>query len=148
MERMADWMGKNRFSMEVVIMEIVSAVAGLFYIGLQVYYGIVYGAVAMRVIMNVLVMLLVYAGLTMMLIYPEHVNGLKREVCTGVIRKYTVRMVSVIKLICVLALLFSSICDALGYRVDGAYSLVAVALIVIVAVYYEGKIIRIFRSRK
>ena len=32
--------------------------------GLQVYYGIVYGAGAVRIVMNVLILILVYMGLT------------------------------------------------------------------------------------
>ena len=141
-------MERKHLPTELLVLEIVSAVAGLFYIGLQVYYGITYGAGAMRVIMNIIVMLLVYAGLTMMLAYPEYVNGLKREVCTGKVRQYTMRMVSIIKLVCVLALLFTSICDALGYRLDAAYSLIAVGLIVVIALYYEWKIMKIFRNKK
>lgn len=141
-------MEKRHLPTELLVLEIVSAVAGLFYIGLQVYYGIVYGAGAMHVVMNVIVLLLVYAGLTMMLVYPEYVNGLKREVCTGKVRRYTMCMVSVIKLVCVLALLFTSICDALGYRLDAAYSLIAVGLIALIAAYYEVKIMKFFRKKK
>ena len=70
-----------------------------------------------RIVMNVLILILVYMGLTVLAIYPERVNGLSREVCTGAIRRYTIRMVELIKLVFVLSLLFTSICDALGYRV-------------------------------
>ena len=85
-------------------------------------------------------------GLTVLAIYPERVNGLPREVCTGAIRKYTIRMV--IKLVFVLSLLFTSICDALGYRVDAAYSLIVMGLILVVAVVFEVKIIKILRKLK
>ena len=74
--------------------------------------------------------------------YPERVNGLSREVCTGAIRRYTIRMVELIKLVFVLSLLFTSICDALGYRVDAAYSLIVMGLILVVAVVFEVKIIK------
>ena len=129
-------MKKNHLSTETLFFEIISAIAALFYMGLQVYYGIVYGAGAVRIVMNVLIL------------YPERVNGLSREVCTGAIRKYTIRMVELIKLVFVLSLLFTSICDALGYRVDAAYSLIVMGLILVVAVVFEVKIIKILRKLK
>jgi hypothetical protein len=141
-------MKKNRLSTEELVFEIISAVAALFYMVLQVYYGIVYGAGAMRILMNVLILILVYTGLTMLIRYPERVNGLPREVCTGDIRKYTIRMVELIKLVFVLSLLFTSICDALGYRIDAAYSLIVMAFILVIAVVFEVKIIKILRERK
>jgi hypothetical protein len=141
-------MKKNRLSTEELVFEIISAVAALFYMVLQVYYGIVYGAGAMRILMNVLILILVYTGLTMLIRYPERVNGLPREVCTGDIRKYTIRMVELIKLVFVLSLLFTSICDALGYRIDAAYSLIVMAFILMIAVVFEVKIIKILRERK
>ena len=141
-------MKKNHLSTETLVFEIISAIATLFYMGLQVYYGIVYGAGAVRIVMNVLILILVYMGLTVLAIYPERVNGLSREVCTGAIRRYTIRMVELIKLVFVLSLLFTSICDALGYRVDAAYSLIVMGLILVVAVVFEVKIIKILRKLK
>lgn len=141
-------MKKNHLSTETLVFEIISVIAALFYMGLQVYYGIVYGAGAVRIVMNVLILILVYMGLTVLAIYPERVNGLPREVCTGAIRKYTIRMVELIKLVFVLSLLFTSICDALGYRVDAAYSLIVMGLILVVAVVFEVKIIKILRKLK
>lgn len=141
-------MKKNHLSTETLVFEIISAIASLFYMGLQVYYGIVYGAGAVRIVMNVLILILVYMGLTVLAIYPERVNGLSREVCTGAIRRYTIRMVELIKLVFVLSLLFTSICDALGYRVDAAYSLIVMGLILVVAVVFEVKIIKILRKLK
>lgn len=133
-------MKKNHLSTETLVFEIISAIAALFYMGLQVYYGIVYGAGAVRIVMNVLILILVYMGLTVLAIYPERVNGLSREVCTGAIRRYTIRMVELIKLVFVLSLLFTSICDALGFRVDAAYSLIVMGMILVVAVVFEVKI--------
>ena len=141
-------MKKNHLSTETLVFEIISEIAALFYMGLQVYYGIVYGAGAVRIVMNVLILILVYMGLTVLAIYPERVNGLSREVCTGAIRRYTIRMVELIKLVFVLSLLFTSICDALGYRVDAAYSLIVMGLILVVAVVFEVKIIKILRKLK
>lgn len=141
-------MKKNHLSTEALVFEIISSIAALFYMGLQVYYGIVYGAGAVRIVMNVLILILVYMGLTVLAVYPERVNGLSREVCTGAIRRYTIRMVELIKLVFVLSLLFTSICDALGYRVDAAYSLIVMGMILVVAVVFEVKIIKILRKLK
>ena len=133
-------MKKNHLSTETLVFEIISAIAALFYMGLQVYYGIVYGAGAVRIVMNVLILILVYMGLTVLAIYPERVNGLSREVCTGAIRRYTIRMVELIKLVFVLSLLFTSIC--------AAYSLIVMGMILVVAVVFEVKIIKILRKLK
>ena len=54
-------MKKNHLSTETLVFEIISAIAALFYMGLQVYYGIVYGAGAVRIVMNVLILILVVA---------------------------------------------------------------------------------------
>ena len=141
-------MKKNQFTPEMLIFEIISAVAAFFYLGLQVYYGIAYGAGALKIIMNVCILLLVYLGLTMLLIYPERVNGLSSEVCIGKIRRYTVHMVQLIKLVFVLSLLFTSICDAMGYKIDAAYSLIAMGIILLLAAVYEGKIVKELRKNK
>lgn len=79
-------MKKNHLSTETLVFEIISAIAALFYMGLQVYYGIVYGAGAVRIVMNVLILILVYMGLTVLAIYPERVNG---TVARGLYRRDT-----------------------------------------------------------
>ena len=58
-------MKKNHLSTETLVFEIFSALAALFYMGLQVYYGIVYGAGAVRIAMNVLNMKQDYLRLTL-----------------------------------------------------------------------------------
>ena len=57
-------------------------------------------------------------------------------------------MVRAVKLIFVLSLLFTSICDAAGVQINKGYSLVTVALIAVVTVVYEGKIIKLLREKK
>ena len=134
-------MKSEKYTSPQMIIEIISALAAFVYLGLQIYYGIVYSVGAM-IIMNVLILLLVYAGLTMLFLYPERVNGLNPSVCTGKIRRYTMRMVQLIKFIFVLSLLFTSICDALGYSIDAGYSVIAMGAIALTAIVYEAKIIR------
>ncbi len=73
-------------------------------------------------------------------------NGLTREVCSGKIRQYTLRMVRMVKLVFVEGLLFTSVCDALGKELKQGYSLIIVVLIAAIAVYYEGRIIHILKQ--
>ena len=118
------------------LLEAVGIVAAMIYLGLQIYYGIVYGVAFTGIILNAAILILVYVGLTLLARYPERVNNLPKEICSGKIRKYTIHMVRAVKLIFVLSLLFTSICDAAGVQINKGYSLVTVALIVIVTVVY------------
>lgn len=141
-------MKRNEMTTAELLLEAVGIVSAILYLGLQIYYWFVYGVKATVVMMNMAVMILVYTGLTLLAIHPEKVNGLSREVCTGAIRKYTVRMLRLMKLTFVGGLLFTSICDVMGHEVNEGYSLVVVVLVVVIAVVYESKIIRILRERR
>lgn len=141
-------MRKNELTWTAMLAEAVGLVSGLIYLGLQIYYGITYTAAAFDTVMNVAAMLLVYTGLTLLTVYPERVNGLAPEVCSGAVRRYTIRMVRVVKLIFTEGLLFTSICDVMGKQLKPGYSLIVVVLIVAVALYYEYRIIHILREQK
>ncbi len=140
-------MKKNEMTWQAMLAEAVGLVAAVVYLGLQIYYGIAYHVSAVQILLNIAVMVLVYAGLTMLGIYPEHVNGLSREICKGDVRKYTVRMVRVAKLIFAGGLLLTSICDAMGKELPAAYTVVVLVLMVVTALYYEYRIIKILRKR-
>lgn len=139
-------MHRNEMTWFAMMAEAVGFVSAAIYVGLQIYYGIAYGAAFMNIAMNVAAMILVYTGLTLLEVYPERVNGLTREICSGNVRKYTIRMVRLAKLVFVVSLLFTSICDVMGKELNAGYSLVVVVLIVIVAFYYEYQIIKILRN--
>ena len=141
-------MKKEEMTTVDFLLEAVGIVAALVYLGLQIYYGIVYGVSFTGIILNAAILILVYVGLTLLARYPERVNNLPKEICSGKKRKYTIHMVRAVKLIFVLSLLFTSICDAAGVQINKGYSLVTVALIVIVTVVYEGKIIKLLRGKK
>lgn len=140
-------MRKNEISGPAMLAEAVGLVSACIYLGLQIYYGIAYGVNMFHIVMNVAAMILVYAGLTMLQIFPEKVNGLAKEVCSGKVRSYTIRMVRVCKLIFVISLLFTSICDVMGKQINSGYSIVVVVLIVAVAFYYEYRIIQLIRKK-
>lgn len=140
-------MRKDEMTTTDLLLEAVGIVAAFVYLGLQIYYGIIYGAELISILMNGVMLILVYVGLTLLCFYPEKVNGLTKEACTGKVRIYTIHMVRAVKLIFVISLLFTSICDVMGVQLNGGYSLVAVVLIVAVTVFYEVKIIRLLRKR-
>jgi hypothetical protein len=93
-------------------------------------------------------MILVYVGMSLLECYPERVNGLLPSQCTGNIRKYTIRMVRTAKLIFTGSLLLTSVCDAMGHELNDGYSVLVVILIVVTAIYYEYKIIKLIRKKK
>ena len=139
-------MRKEDLTANNAICEAVGIVSTLLYAGLQAYCGILYRAPVMNIVTNILMVFLVYIGLTMLAYYPEKVNRLEPEICVGKIRELTIHMLLYVKLIFVISLLFTSICDVMGKDVDGAYSLISVGLMVIVAVGYEIKIYNILRK--
>ena len=139
-------MKNDNLNMWGTLAEALGLVSAAIYVGLQIYYGISYGANAAVVIRNIAVILLVYAGLTLLSAHPERVNGLTKEVCSGMVYVYTVRMLRCCKLIIVFGLLFATICDVLGVELNAGYSLIVVLSTVAVAVYYEYKIIKILRK--
>ena len=141
-------MKKGNTSIPAIVAETVGAVSGLAYIGLQIYYGIAYHVAVLNLVMNLLVAVLVYAGLTLLSVYPEKINGLSPEQCTGNVRTYSIRMVRLVKLVFIASLLIPCISDALGHEMRQGYSLIAIGLMLVTAGYYEYRIIQIFRSRK
>lgn len=141
-------MRKEEWTVLNLLLEAVGIVAAVLYLGLQVYYGISYGVSLITIAMNAVVLILVYAGLTLLTVYPERVNGLSKETCSGLVRRYTMDMVRLMKLIFVLGLLFASICDVMGHQINSGYSMVVVVLVVGIALHYERKIFRILRKKK
>ncbi len=140
-------MRKEDMNTAELFLEAAGIVALLACLVLQACYGILYGIFAVPVFMNLAVMILVYVGLCLLEIYPERVNRLKKEACTGDIRIYTIRMARTVKLIVVFCLLFTSILDVIGQEIHNGYSLMAVVFILAVVFYYESKIYRIIRER-
>ena len=69
------------------------------------------------------------------------------EVCVGKVRRYTITMVRFIKLIFILCLLLTSVCDVMGYQMEPAYSLIVVGVILLDTFYFEIKIIRILKEQ-
>ena len=69
-------------------------ILGIVYIGLQIYYGIVYKVAPYKFICNIAGVVLIYVGLSLVSCQPEKINRLPKEVCVGKVRKYSIRMIS------------------------------------------------------
>ena len=82
-------MRKEDLTVPAIIAEAIEIIVGLIYIGLQIYYGLSNHVPPYKFICNIVGLLLVYAGLTILSNHPEQVNRLKTEVCVGKVRKYT-----------------------------------------------------------
>lgn len=141
-------MRKEDLTVPALIAEAVGLILGMIYIGLQIFYGVAYHAEPMKLILNLVVAVLVYAGLTLLSSYPEKINGIAPELCRGKIRKYSIRMVRAVKIIFVTSLLIPCVADAAGFQMKSAYSLLVIGILLIVAVYYEYQIIHILRNMK
>lgn len=140
-------MKKEEMTVVDILFEAVGILAGIVYLGLQISYGISYGVNIVTLVLNMLIFVLVYVGLTLLQIYPERVNRLSTEVCVGKVRRYTITMVRFIKLIFILCLLLTSVCDVMGYQMEPAYSLIVVGVILLDTFYFEIKIIRIIKEQ-
>lgn len=141
-------MRKEDLTVPAIIAEAVEIIVGLVYIGLQIYYGVVNHIPSYRFICNIVGLLLVYAGLTVLSNHPEQVNRLAPEVCVGKVRKYTLRMLRLIKLVFVVGLMVPCVGDAIGIELKDAYSLIVIFAIILIAVWHEYKILLVIRSNR
>lgn len=131
-----------------LLLEAVTIVLGVFYMALQVYYGVHYHIAIYKFAWNIVAVILVYALLTLLQCYPERVHKLQPEAFTPDIRRLTLRMLRLIKLVFVASLLIPCLFDVFGVELSEAASLIVVLLIVAVAGWHEYRIIRLLRNRK
>jgi L-asparagine transporter-like permease len=129
-----------------LLTEAVTLILALVYIGLQIFYGWSYRVAVYKFLINVFAMVLVYAGLTLLCVYPERINRLPAEAFTPEIRKLSLRMTRLAKLIFVAGVLVPCVFDALGIELIDATSLVVIGLMLADILYYEGRIIHILRK--
>ena len=139
-------MRKEDLTVGNAICEAVVIVSAILYIGLQIYCGILYRVPVIITVSNILMVVLVYVGMVLLAVYPEKVNRLEPEICTGKVRRLTIHMLLYVKLIFMMSLLFTSVCDVMGKDVDGAYSLISTGLMILISVGYEIKIFQILKK--
>lgn len=139
-------MKKEDLTVGALLAEAIGIILGIVYIGLQIYYGISYKVVPYKWICNIAGVFLIYLLLTIMSCQPEKINRLPKEVCVGDVRKYSIRMVRLIKLVFIIGLMVPCVGDVIGVELKDAYSLIVIAAILVIAVGYEYKIIQILRN--
>ena len=140
-------MRREDLTVPVIFLEAIEVILGIVYIGLQIYYGIYYHISPYKYGMNLVAMVLIYLGITVISCYPEILNNIPASYCTGKVRKYSLRMIRFIKFVFVAGLLVPCVCDAAGYEILSAYSLIVIGIIIVVAVYYEVRKLSELRKR-
>ncbi len=131
-----------------ILLEAVTIVLGIFYIVLQIYYGVHFHIALYKFGFNIVAVILVYAILSLLARYPERVHKLPQEAFTPDIRRLTLRMLRLIKLVFVASLLIPCLFDVFGVELSEAASLLVVLLLVAIAVWHEYRIIRILKNRR
>ena len=112
-------MRKRDMTFASAVLEAIDAILALAYIGLQIYYGVC---------------------------YPEKLNHIAAELCVGNIRKYSLRLLTFVKLVFTAGLLVPCVCDAFGIAIRDVYSLIMIGLILVVTAYYEYRIFQEIKS--
>lgn len=141
-------MRKQDWPVPAMILEAVDLLVEITYIVLQIFYGYLYHVSAYKIVLNVVVSLLIYAAFTALSVYPERINGLSGELCTGKVRQYSLRMIRLEKFVFMVSLLIPCLCDVFAITLTSLYSVIAILLMIAIAVFYEIRIIRILRNRK
>ena len=141
-------MNKRDMTKFDIFVEIVCGILLMVSVSLQVIYSVLHSLSIFSLIINVLIVVLVYIGLSMLSCYPEKVNAIPQEICIGNIRRYPIKMIRYAKLIFVASLVVPEVCDLLEHTLGQWYSFVVVVLIVGEIIYYEIKIIKLIRLIK
>ena len=139
-------MRKDDLTVPALLLEAVDIVLTFVYIGLQIFYGVTYGISPYKVIINLLIMLLVYAGFTVLSFFPERINRIPTEMCAGDVRKYSLRMIRLVKFVFIVGVLVPCVCDAAGIGIQSSYSLIVIGIILVIAVIYEYKILKLLKK--
>ena len=141
-------MPKKETELWEIIIEAITAAALIGYVGLQIYYGYLYESSMITMIYHLLPVALLYAGMIVLQVFPEFLNGTNSEPLQGMVRTYAVRMVRNIKFLLMLGVLFPSVADILGLAVDAAYSLLILGGILGTVGYYIYRIFQYNHKKK
>ena len=74
-------MRKRDITVVSAVMEAMSIIFAIAYIGLQIYYGVYYHVQPFKFIANILVLVLIYFGISWVQFYPEKLNHIPASVC-------------------------------------------------------------------
>lgn len=64
----------------------------------------------------------------------------------GKVRKYSIRMIRLVKLVFIIGLMVPCVGDVIGIELKDAYSLLVIAAILVITVFYEYRIIQLLRN--
>lgn len=140
-------MRKQDLTVPALLLEAVVIILTVGYIVLQIIYGIIYARNPLTILMNAVVIILIYLFFTFLSIYPERVNRLPAELCVGDVRKYTLRMLRLEKLVLTIGFLIPSIFDVIERTLPALCSALIMICIILIAIYYEARIIQTLRKR-
>lgn len=99
-----------------------------------------------KFICNIAGVVLIYVGLSLVSCQPEKINRLPKEVCVGKVRKYSIRMIRLVKLVFIIGLMVPCVGDVIGIELKDAYSLLVIAAILVITMFYEYRIIQLLRN--
>ena len=141
-------MRKEDMTVASYLLEAITIILGVAYVGLQLIYGIKYHIEPYRYLMNIIAGILLYTVLTLLAHYPERVHRLPSEAFTPDIRRLTIWMLRWIKFVFIASLLVPCIFDVFGIQIRDTSCLFVIGLIILILVFYEYRIIRILKRRK
>ncbi len=141
-------MKKEDLSVVALLFEAIDLILLVAYVGLQIYYGIFYHIPIQKYAVNILVLVIIYIGLSILSNYPEQLNRIPAYRCVGDVRKYSLRMIRIMKFVFIAGLLVPSVCDAFGYGIRDNYSVIFIVIAALDAIYYEYRILTILRNEK
>lgn len=133
-------MAKREWEVWEFIIETITVIAVGVFFCLQIYYVYVYESSILTLFYHLLPMILLYAGLTVLQMFPELLNGFGSESLQGKVRIYAVRMVRNSKMLVVLGILIPAVADVLGMEMNAAYSMLIMAGILGSIGYYLYRI--------
>ncbi|SER46358.1 hypothetical protein [Lachnobacterium bovis] len=128
--------------------EAICALLLLVSISLQVVFCVIHSLSIFSLVINILIIVLIYMGLSILSCYPERVNAIPAEICLGNIRRYSIKMIRYAKFIFIASLVVPEVCDLLEYNLGQWYSFVVVVAILAEIIFYEVKIIKLIHLIK
>lgn len=141
-------MRKEDMTVASALLEAMTIILGIAYIGLQITYGIRYHIPPHKYMINIISGILVYMILTLLSYYPERVHKFPDEIFTSEVRKLTLWMLQLIKFVFIASLLIPCFFDLFGIQIQEATSLIVVGLIILIIVIFESRIIRRIRQNR
>ena len=139
-------MREKDWTVPAIVTETLTVLALVSGCGLRIFYGIYYQVAPASCMVDILVAVLFYAGALLLQLYPEYLNHLTREQCRDGIRRDSLWMVRLVKLVFMVSLLVTCICDVLGQSLPGIYNAVVILLLFAIVLLFESRIIGEIRS--